>query len=52
MQKKRFSGFTVFVIIMALIALLGVGMLIYGGMTHTALPKASPWTLARCMQHG
>lgn len=52
MEKKRFSGFTVFLLFMALIALLGLVMLVIGSMTHVPAPTPSPWTVARCMLHG
>ena len=52
MEKKRISGFSVFLIIMARIALLGLILLVFGGMTHGSFTAPSPWTVARCMLHG
>ena len=52
MENKRISGFSVFLIIMALIALLWLFILVFGSMTHGSVTAPSPWTVARCMLHG
>ena len=52
MAKTHLSGFSIFMIAMVLLALLGVALTIFGTLTYTPAPTATPWTVAGCIRNG
>ena len=52
MANRRLSGFSVFLMVMILLALLGAALMIFGSMTYKPAPSVSPWTVAGCIRNG
>lgn len=46
-MRKGITGYHVFLLILALIALLGVAMLVWGAANHIPVPVQPRWTVAR-----
>ncbi len=52
MMKKRFTGFHVCMILLALLALLGAAMIVFGAAAHHTVPQSKPFTVAQGMLYG
>lgn len=52
MANRRLNGFSVFLAVMILLALLGTAMIVFGSLTYKPTPAASPWTVAGYIRNG
>lgn len=51
-MKGRFTGFHAVMLLLALLALLGAAMVIFGAATHEPAPQSKPFTVAYGMLYG